>query len=137
MTGFNRVVLIGNLTREPELRQLPSGDSVSDLGLAVNERFRDKQGEIREKTCFVDVVVWGRQADSCCKYLSKGAPLLVEGRLQFDRWETADGEKRSKLRVRADKTRFMGGRNNGATNGNGTQVTSHAVETEEDDNMPF
>ena len=108
MTGFNRVVLVGNLTRNPQLRQIPSGSTVADIGLATNERYRDKSGESRVTVCFVDVVAWGRQAETCGKYLAKGAPVLVEGRLQLDEWQSSDGQKRSRLKVRADRIRFLG-----------------------------
>ena len=108
MTGYNRVVLVGNLTRDPQVRQTPAGTSVADLGLAASERYRNKEGEQVETTCFVDIVAWGRQAETCGQYLSKGSPVLVEGRLQLDRWETEDGQKRSRIRVRADRVRFMG-----------------------------
>ena len=107
MTSFNRVVLIGNLTRDPELRTIPSGNTVADLGLATNERFRNKAGETVENTCFVDIVAWGRQAETCGQYLHKGASVLVEGRLQLDQWLSGSGEKRSKLRVKADRVHFM------------------------------
>ena len=110
MTSYNRVVLVGNLTRDPELRTIPSGSAVVDLGLATNERYRNKSGETVENTCFVDVVAWGRQAETCSQYLKKGAAILVEGRLQLDQWLNGEGQKRSKLRVRADRVRFMGGR---------------------------
>jgi len=108
MTGFNRVVLVGNLTRDPQLRQIPSGMSVAEMGLATNERYRNRDGETAETTCFVDVVAWGKQAETCDQYLHKGAPILVEGRLQFDQWKTSDGQNRSRLRVRADRIRFLG-----------------------------
>jgi single-strand DNA-binding protein len=108
MTGFNRVVLVGNLTRDPQLRQIPSGTAVADMGLATNERYRNREGEMAESTCFVDIVAWGKQAESCNQYLAKGSPVLIEGRLQYDQWQTAEGQKRSKLRVRADRIRFMG-----------------------------
>ena len=108
MTSFNRVVLIGHLTRDPKLRTIPSGSTVADMGLATNERYRNKAGESVENTCFVDVVAWGRQAESCGKYLEKGSAVLVEGRLQLDQWQTGDGQKRSRLRVKADSVRFMG-----------------------------
>ena len=103
MAGYNRVVLLGNLTRDPRLREVPSGTSVADIGLATNETFRNRDGEQVEKTCFVDIVAWGRQAETCAQYLVKGAPVLVEGRLQYDQWESQQGERRSKLRVRADR----------------------------------
>lgn len=109
MASLNRVILAGNLTRDPELRYTSSGMAVADLGFAVNDRYKNKAGEWVEKACFVDVVVWGRQAETCGEYLTKGSPALVEGRLQFDQWESQQGEKRSKLLVRADTVQFMGG----------------------------
>ena len=108
MASYNRVLLMGNLTRNPEIRYTPSGTAVADLGLAVNESFKNKAGETVERTCFVDVVVWGRQAETAAEYLHKGSPAFVEGRLQLDQWETQEGEKRSKLRVRADRVQFLG-----------------------------
>ncbi len=107
MASMNKVFLMGNLTRDPELRYTPNGTAVADLGLAVNRRWRTPSGEDKEDTCFVDIVVWDRQAQTCCEYLSKGSPLLVEGRLQMDQWEK-DGQKFSKLRVRAERTQFLG-----------------------------
>ncbi len=107
MTGLNHVILIGNLTRDPQLRQIPSGTSVADLGLATNEHYRTSNGEIAETTCFVDIVTWGKQAESCNKYLRKGSAIFVEGKLQLDQWQTGDGKKRSRLRVKADRVRFL------------------------------
>lgn len=108
MASFNKVILMGNLTRDPELRQAPSGAKVADLGLAVSETWRDKNGQTKEVTCFVDVVVWDKLAELCQQYLAKGRPVLVEGRLQMDEWKNQQGEKRSKLRVRADTVKFLG-----------------------------
>ena len=108
MGAMNRVFLMGNLTRNPELRKTPTGLSVSDLGLAVSEKYRNKAGEVVESVCFADIVVWGRQAETCGQYLTKGAPVMVEGRLQLDQWQTDKGEKRSRLRVRADRVQFLG-----------------------------
>ena len=110
MTGFNRVVLLGNVTRDPDIRKTASGIAVGDIGIATNEVYRNKDGEKVEKTCFVDVVVWGRQAETCGQYLTKGRCVLIEGRLQLDRWEDKDGQKRSRLRVRCDTIQFLGGR---------------------------
>ena len=107
MASMNRVFLLGNLTRDPEIRYLPSGQAVGDLRLAVNRKFKTANGQDKEETCFVDVVVWGRSAEACGKYISKGSPLLVEGRLQYDEWEK-DGKKNSKLRVVAERTQFVG-----------------------------
>ena len=108
MASFNKVILMGNLTRDPEVRQAPSGVKVADLGLAVSETWRDKTGQTKEVTCFVDVVVWDKLAELCQQYLVKGRPVLVEGRLQMDEWKNQQGEKRSKLRVRADTVKFLG-----------------------------
>ncbi len=107
MSSMNRVFLMGNLTRDPELKRLPSGDAVTDLGIAINETYRNRSGETVEKTCFADVVVWGRTAENCEQYLCKGAPVLVEGGLQLDQWDTSDGQKRSKLRIRARRVQFL------------------------------
>lgn len=107
MASMNRVFLLGNLTRDPEVRYLPSGQAVADIRLAVSRKFKTANGQDREETCYVDVVVWGRSAEACGKYLNKGSPLLVEGRLQYDEWEK-DGKKNSRLRVVADRTQFVG-----------------------------
>lgn len=108
MSSLNRVFLMGNLTRDPEVRYTPSGTAVGDLGLAVNESYKNKAGETVESTVFVDVEVWSRQAETCAEYLYKGSPVFVEGRLKLDQWENQQGEKRSKLRVRADRVQFLG-----------------------------
>jgi len=109
MAAYNRVILMGNLTRDPELKQTPSGAPVAELRLAVSETYRDRQtNQPKEITCFVDVVVWNRQAELCQQYLAKGRPVLVEGRLAYDEWKTQQGESRSRLRVRADRVQFLG-----------------------------
>lgn len=107
MASLNRVFLIGNLTRDPEVRHAPSGKAVADMRMAINRRFRTSTGEDRDETCYVNVVVWDRQAENCKKYLSKGSPLFVEGRLQYEEWEK-DGQKNSRLRVVADRVQFLG-----------------------------
>lgn len=107
MATLNKVFLIGNLTRDPEVRFLPSGKAVADIRLAVNNKYKLASGEEREETCFVAVVVWGKQGEACGQYLSKGSPLLVEGRLQYEEWEK-DGVKHNRLRVVADRTQFIG-----------------------------
>src|SRR5262249_20744847 len=94
MASLNKVFLIGNLTRAPELRYTPSGTAVADLRLAVNRNYTTQGGEKREETCFLTVVVWGKQAESSGEYLDKGSPVMVEGRLQTRDWETKDGQKR-------------------------------------------
>ncbi len=106
--SLNRVFLAGNLTRDPELRYTPSGMAVADLGLAINESFKSSDGQRQDRAIFVDVTVWDRMAENCCEYLSKGRPVLVEGRLQMDTWETNDGQKRSKLKVTALRVQFLG-----------------------------
>ncbi|MCF7838278.1 MAG: single-stranded DNA-binding protein [Candidatus Marinimicrobia bacterium] len=108
MSSMNTVLLMGNLTRDPEARTLPSGVKVADLGLAISDKFKNKDGELVERAVFVDVVTWERQAERCAEYLRKGAPVLVEGRLQLDQWQTEGGEKRNKLRVRAHRVQFLG-----------------------------
>ncbi|WP_447970486.1 single-stranded DNA-binding protein [Nitrospira sp. M1] len=106
MTGFNKVILIGNLTRNPELRYTPSGTPVVNFPLAVNRRYKQAD-EPKEEVCYVDIVVFGRQAEHCGQYLSKGDGAIVDGRLQQRRWETEDGQKRSKHEVVAQNVTFM------------------------------
>ncbi len=106
--GYNKVLLVGNLTRDPELRYTPNNTAVADLGLAVNRTYQDSQGEMQEDTTFVDVTVWGRNAENCSQYLAKGSPALVEGRLTFDSWENQQGERRTKLKVTAQRIDFLG-----------------------------
>lgn len=106
MTSFNKVILIGNLTKDPEIRYTPSGTAVSNFGLAVNHRY--KQGEeLKEEVCFVDIVVFGKQAENTGQYLSRGQGVLIEGRLQQRRWETDEGQKRSKHEIIAQTVRFL------------------------------
>ena len=107
MASMNRVFLMGNLTRDPEIRYLPSGKAVGDLRMAMNGEYKTSSGEERKETCYVSVVVWGRTAGTCGEYLSKGSSLLVEGRLQYEEWEK-DGQKNNRLRVVADRVQFMG-----------------------------
>jgi single-strand DNA-binding protein len=109
MANLNKVFLIGRLTRDPELRYTQSGTAVAEFGLAMNRNYTTSSGEKREETTFVDVIVWQRKAEVICEYMSKGRPIFVEGRLELDRWETQDGQKRSKLRVVADNFQFLGG----------------------------
>lgn len=108
MAGFNKVIMVGNLTKDPELRHLDSGMAVATLGLAVNRSYTTQDGERREDVCFVDVDVWGRQAENCSQYLTKGRQVLVEGALTFRQWETETGEKRSKHEIRAFTVQFLG-----------------------------
>ena len=125
--GYNKVMLIGNLTRDPELRYTPSNTAVAELGLAVNRTYQDKSGNKQEDVTFVDVTVWGRAAENCSEYISKGAPVFIEGRLTLDTWENDDGQKRSKLKVTAQRVDFLGGSN--------TVQQSEGVDTQDD--VPF
>jgi len=108
MAELNVVFLMGNLTRDPEVRNTSGGGVVCAFGLAMNRRYSTAQGEDREETCFVDIEAWGRQAETCANYLRKGAPALVEGRLRLDRWEDRDsGAPRSRLLVQARRVQFL------------------------------
>ena len=106
MLEMNKVMLIGNLTRDPELSYLASGTALAKLGLAVNRRYKDKNGQYQDETTFVDIDAWAQTAEFCSKYLSKGRRVYVEGRLKFSSWEAQDGSKRSKLSVTADRVQF-------------------------------
>lgn len=111
MASLNKVFLLGNLTRDPDLRNTPSGSVVCDLGLAVTRRFYAADGQQQEETCFVDITVWGKSAENCKKYLSKGSQVMIEGRLKLDQWEDRNGGgKRSKIGVVAEVVQFMGGK---------------------------
>jgi single-strand DNA-binding protein len=107
MASFNRVILLGNMTRDPELRYIPSGTAVCEIGLAVNDRRKTPSGEWVEETTFVDVTLWGRTAEVASEYLTKGAPVLIEGRLKLDTWEK-EGKKNYKLRVIGEKMQMVG-----------------------------
>lgn len=121
MASYNRVVLIGNLTRDPDYKQLSSGTAVCRLGLAMNRQFKNKQtGSMVQEVCYIDIDVWGPQAESCHQYLQKGRPVLVEGRLKLDTWEDAQGQSRSKHCVVADRIVFLGSGNAGE---NGVSVS--------------
>ncbi|HLB93977.1 MAG TPA: single-stranded DNA-binding protein, partial [Candidatus Babeliales bacterium] len=107
MADFNRIIIVGNLTRNPDYKQLPSGQGVCRLGLAANRQFKNRQtGENVQEVCFVDVDVWGAQAESCNQYLEKGRAVLVEGRLKLDSWQDAEGHPRSKHSIVADRIVF-------------------------------
>ncbi|MDD5731041.1 MAG: single-stranded DNA-binding protein [Candidatus Omnitrophica bacterium] len=108
MANFNKVLLMGNLTKDPELRYTPQGVAVANLRLAVNRKFRDRNQEMKEETCFITAVVWDKQAETCNQYLHKGSSIFVEGRLQSRSWEDTSGNKRSVIEVRAERVQFMG-----------------------------
>lgn len=110
MASFNKVILLGNLTRDPELRYTPKGMATARLGFAVNRKWKTDAGEEREEVTFVDIDAWGKQAELIAQYLKKGAPLFVEGRLKFDQWDDKQtGQKVSKLRVVLEGFQFVGG----------------------------
>lgn len=108
MASLNRVILIGNLTRDPELRYTPNGSSVASFGLAVNRTYTNKQGERVENVDFFNIVVWAKLAELCSEYIKKGSPVAIEGRLQSRSWETEDGQKRSVVEVVAENVQFLG-----------------------------
>ena len=147
MANLNRVILLGNLTKDPEIRYTPAGMAVGDLRLAINRRYKTADGENRDETCFVGVTVWGRQAETSGQYLSKGSPVLIEGRLKYDEWEK-DGQKHNRLTVVAERVQFVGGGRGAETRGEAPAGTSRreapAAETpappegaQDDDNLPF
>lgn len=147
MASFNKVIIMGNLTRDPEVRYIPSGTAVTDLGIAVNERYKDRDAnEWKEKSVFVDVTVWGRSAENCAEYLSKGSPVLIEGRLQLDQWENTEGQKRSKLKVVADRVQFLSTRKGSSDSQYSSpqqqspqqqQQPQNEPAVSDDDNLPF
>ena len=114
MASYNRVILVGNLTRDPELRYIPSGTAVTDIGMAINDRRKDQSGNWIEETTFVDVTLWARTAEVVCEYLSKGSSVLIEGRLKLDTWEK-DGQKHSKLKVIGERMQMLGGGGGGSS----------------------
>ena len=131
MANLNKVFLIGNLTRDPELRYIPSGTAVTTFTVASNRAYTLASGEKREEACFVRVVAWARQAELCGEYLSKGSPVFVEGRLQSRSWETPDGQKRSTIEVVAQNIQFLGKAPRAAESLGGTpkeEVSSGAAE---------
>ncbi len=109
MANLNKVMLIGNLTRDPDLKYTAGNQALCELGLAVNRRYRTKEGEDREETTFVDCEAWGKQAEVLKQYMAKGRPLFIEGRLKLDTWEDKEGQKRSKMRVVIENFQFLGG----------------------------
>jgi len=138
MASLNKVLLIGNLTRDPQLSYLPSQTAVVDFGLAVNRKWTSKEGEKKEDTCFVDCTAFGRQAENISKYLTKGRPLFVEGRLTFNSWTAQDGTKRNKLKVTVENFQFLGqAQAAGNNNYQAEQDNSASQQQPEDDDIPF
>ena len=123
--SLNKVMLIGNLTRDPDVKYTPKGTAVCDLGLALNDSYKAQDGTIKETVTFVDVEVWGRTAENCKQYLTKGRSVFIEGQLKLDQWETPQGEKKSKMRVRALTVQFLsGGQGQGGGGGGGGERRS-------------
>lgn len=145
MANLNKVLLLGNVTRDPEVRYTPKGSAVCDLGIAVNRGYTTDSGEKREEVTFVDVTLWGRTAEVASEYLKKGRPVFIEGRLQMDSWDDKQtGQKRSRLRVVAENMQLLGGRPPGGTTeatGESRQTTeppkSSAPAEPDEDEIPF
>jgi single-strand DNA-binding protein len=145
MANINRVVLVGNLTRDPELKQLPSGTSVCSLRIAVNTRRKDETGQWADKPNYFSVSVYGNQAESCSQYLSKGRPVAIDGRLEWREWQGQDGAKRESVEVVADSVQFLGSRGDAAAGGDAPQFVPAGAAGENadfagsaaDDDIPF
>ena len=135
MASYNRVILVGNLTRDPELRYISSGTAVTEIGLAVNDRRKNQSGEWVDETQFIDITLWARTAEVASEYLSKGSSVLIEGRLKLDRWEK-DGQKQSKLRVVGEKMQMLGGRTGGTPTSGGGPSSSTPATASVTDNAP-
>lgn len=129
MASFNRVILVGNVTRDIELKYIQSGMAVTEIGMAINDRRKSNTGEWVEDTTYVDVTLWGRTAEVAGEYLSKGSPVLVEGRLKLDQWET-EGQKRSKLRVVGERMQMLGSKGGGG----GGASTPHSSSRQQSNN---
>jgi single-strand DNA-binding protein len=142
MANINRVVLVGNLTKDPELRHTPSGTAVCSLRVAVNSRRRDDTGQWVDKPNYFDVSIFGNQAESSAQYLSKGRPVGIDGRLDWREWEAQDGSKRQAVQIIAESVQFLGGRGDGADGGNqfvpaGAAAESADFPSSTDDDIPF
>lgn len=128
MASFNKVLLIGNLTKDPELRYTPNGTAVANLRVAVNRKFKDRTGELKEDTCFITVTAWDKQAEICNQYLQKGRAVFVEGMLQSRSWDTPDGQKRSTIDVRAERIQFLPQGNRSAMTNDKSEAPEGIVE---------
>jgi single-strand DNA-binding protein len=135
MSGFSKVILLGNLTKDPEIRYTPGGTAVASFSIAINRKFRQGE-ENREEVCYVDIVVFGKQGENCGQYLNKGDAVLIDGRLQQRRWETDDGQKRSKMEVVAQNVHFMPKRQ-GMGNAPGLPASAQGGEAELEEDVPF
>lgn len=134
MASFNKVILVGNVTRDIELRQIGSGSSVCDLGLAVNDRKKTQSGEWIDETTFVDVTLWNKTAEIAVQYLGKGSPVLIEGKLKLESWET-DGQKRTKLKVVGERMQMLGSKKESAVQQ--TSRISGGFSQDSHDEIPF
>ena len=138
MANLNKVFLLGNLTRDPEMRYMPSGSPVANFGLAVNRSYTAQDGQKKEETLFVDIDGFGKTAELCSQYLSKGRQVLIEGRLKYRTWESQDGKKRNKVSVVAERVTFLGGR--GAGSGSQDRPAKEQSDPKfmpDDDDVPF
>jgi single-strand DNA-binding protein len=137
MAYLNKVFLIGNLTRDPELRVTPKGTAICQFGLAVNRQFKDESGATRDETTFVDIEAWGKQGELVAKYLTKGSPAMVEGRLKLDQWEDKQsGQKRSKMKVVLENVQFLSTRGAGTTGGLGASAVGSSPSDDIDQTSP-
>ena len=132
MANFNKILLIGNLTRDPELKYTPSNTAVVTFGLAVNRKWKDQDGTERQETCFVDCVAFANMANTINKYVHKGDPIFVEGRLHLDSWTAEDGTKRSKHKVIVQSAQFLGGKRR-----SGQEKAQQPAEQDTDQDIPF
>ena len=135
--NLNKTMLIGNLTRDVELKYIPSGAAVANFGLAINRQYKNSDGEKVEEVCFIDIVAWNRLAEVAGEYLLKGSPVFIEGRLQMDSWEQGDGQKRSKLKVVAQNIQFLSGGKADNSEGKDTDDDIPFVRHESEDEVPF
>ena len=136
MVSINRVVLVGNLTKDPELRHTPSGTAVCNLRLAVNTRRKDETGQWVDKPNYFDITVWGNQGERCAQYLSKGRPVAVDGRLEWREWTDKEGNTRQSIDIIADAVQFLGGRDEGSGGGGGGFTPRSDVPVDEGDFQP-
>lgn len=149
MASFNKVMLMGNLTRDPELRYTPKGTAVAEIGMAINRVYKTAEGQEREEVCYVNIEVWGRQAETAGEYLTKGSPVFVEGELKYESWTNKEGKKQSTLKVRGERIQFLGRPKNAEFKEGGrssrpapsdADVPASAVQDEappEEDDIPF
>lgn len=152
MANLNKVMLIGNLTRDPEVRHTPKGTAVAEISLAINRVWRDERDQKQEEVTFVDVTLWGRTAELAQQYLAKGRPVYIEGRLQMDTWDDkTTGQKRTKMKIVGESMQFLGSNNSGGGNAGGTrqqsggssasapqgQSSARQDDFQEDDDIPF